>query len=163
MKIIYIKSANRFCYVDNDDYEKFGHLTFYMNDTGYAIHGEKINRKMKHSRLHRLITNAPKGVEVDHINGHTLDNRKSNLRLSTRSKQMQNTKMYDNNTSGLKGVCWHKQREKWYARISFNKKTISLGLFNSFENAAEAYRKALHHGEFARPDSFEKMIPRNKA
>lgn len=46
----------------------------------------------KKIRLHRLITNAPKGLVVDHINGNTLDNRRENLRVCTQKENTQNRK-----------------------------------------------------------------------
>jgi hypothetical protein len=56
------------------------------------------------------------------------------------------------NTSGFKGVIWHKQSKKWYARITLNYKRIDLGLFKDKIQAAIAYNEAAikYHGEFAR-------------
>jgi len=103
-------------------------------------------------RMHRLIIGAPKGVEVDHINHETLDNRKSELRICTTSQNQHNAGKRADNTSGYKGVCWHKRCQKWYAQIMLNGKLKSLGYFDTPEAAHAAYCKAATelHGSFAR-------------
>lgn len=102
--------------------------------------------------LHRVIMDAPKGMDVDHINGDGLDNRRCNLRLATHSENMRNKSMQSNNTSGFKGVSWHKQNKKWTVTISTSGKDVYLGLFGNLEEAAVAYDKAAieYYGEFAR-------------
>lgn len=89
---------------------------------------------------------------IDHINGDKSDNRFENLRLSNQSQNSANSRTPKNNTSGFKGVCWHKKAKKWAARIKVNRQEIYLGLFKTKEEAAEAYNKAAleHFGEFAR-------------
>lgn len=103
-------------------------------------------------KMHRLIMNAEKGKQVDHINHNTLDNRKENLRLCTNSQNQHNQGKRINNTSGLKGISWYKRDEKWRARIELNGRAIHLGYFATKEDAYEAYCKAALelHGEFAK-------------
>ena len=102
--------------------------------------------------MHREILSAPDSAEVDHKDGNGLDNRKQNLRLASRVQNQCNKRRYSSNTCGFKGVHFHKQNRKWRARIEFNKKRISLGLFSSREEAGAAYIEAAKrlHGEFAR-------------
>jgi hypothetical protein len=102
-------------------------------------------------QLHREIMNCPKGMVCDHINGDTLDNRKSNLRICTSIENCRNSKRPKNNTSGYKGVHWEKANKKWVAIIQINYKKIYLGLFDDRQKAHEAYCKAAvnYHGEFA--------------
>ncbi len=105
---------------------------------------------------HRLIVNPPPGKVVDHINGDTLDNRKSNLRAVTREQNNMNraanrTRKGQPTTSPYKGVSWDKRRSKWVSSIGHNYKPIILGYFRFAEDAARAYdvkAKALF-GEFA--------------
>lgn len=79
----------------------------------------------------------------DHIDfNNTLDNRKSNLRPATKTEQSQNKGMYKNNTSGITGVGWNKDRQKWQAYIGINGKTIRLGLFVDKNDAIKARLKA---------------------
>lgn len=103
-------------------------------------------------RMHRIIIAAPSGVEVDHINGNGLDNRRCNLRPATSSQQNMNTRKRSDNSSGFKGVSWHTKAGKWRAVISANRKVLHLGYFESPDAAYEAYLAASsqHHGEFAR-------------
>ena len=101
-------------------------------------------------RMHRLITDAKKGEEVDHINHDTIDNQKENLRICTRSENGCNRGAQENNTSGYKGVSLDKSSGKWRAAIKLNGKRIYLGYFATKEEAYEAYCNAALelHGEF---------------
>lgn len=89
---------------------------------------------------------------LDHIDGNTWNNRLSNLREATTSQNLANSKTFETNTSGYKGVCWHKQHQKWRAYIVVSKKQHHLGLFTELHDAARAYRDAAlkYFGEFAR-------------
>jgi len=90
--------------------------------------------------------------EIDHINGIKDDNRISNLRECTRSQNQANKNKQKNNTSGHKGVFWHKNHNKWTAQIKKNGKHIHLGVFINIDDAVQAYAKAtkIHNSEFAR-------------
>jgi len=90
--------------------------------------------------MHRLVMHSPKG-NIDHINGNGLDNRKINLRVVTRSQNGANNDKYKNNTSGYKGVSWHKKRKVWQASLSHNGHTVFIGRFNNPIEAAVAYDK----------------------
>lgn len=109
--------------------------------------------------LHRYIINAPKDMQVDHINGNKIDNRKSNLRLCIQKENLRNVDKRTRNTSGYKGVFCVKSRGKdktkivsYKAYISCDNKIISLGCFNTLKQAALAYNEAAkkYHGKFAR-------------
>lgn len=89
--------------------------------------------------MHRVINATPAGLDTDHINGNGLDNRKKNLRTCTRSENLANqTRMSLGNTSGARGVTWHKRGHKWQAQIRRNKKYIYLGLFDTVAEASRA-------------------------
>ena len=111
--------------------------------------------------LSRLIMGEPKGMLVDHINGDTMDNRRSNLRVCSKDENGRNRKIASkNNTSGFKGVSYRKKgpdminewSRPWQAYINYDKKRHHLGMFATAEEAARAYdSEALElHGEFAR-------------
>jgi len=130
---------------------------WYLNNYGYAI--TRINRK-KQVFLHRLIMQPPETMQIDHINGNTLDNRRCNLRLCTKQQNMYNQKMRCDNTSGYTGVDYDKRRKKWRARISVNRKEIHLGLFDTFEEAVESRINAeiKYFGDFRRVDNVSQVI-----
>ena len=98
--------------------------------------------------LHRFLLKPQKDYVVDHINGDTLDNRRSNLRVCTHTQNMFNQKLRSNNTTGVKGVtrCGNKYR----ATIRVNRKDIHLGMYNTLEEAKEKRIEAekKYFGEF---------------
>lgn len=106
-------------------------------------------------RAHRLaflyMLGKPPDGEVDHINGERLDNRWTNLREASRSENQRNTGPRHDNTSGYKGVGFHKGREMFQAQIKIDGRNIHLGYFLCPRKAAHAYNKAAIqlHGEFA--------------
>jgi hypothetical protein len=122
-----------------------------ISSNGYL----KIKLNGKAYRAHHLAWLVCKNEfpqqEIDHINGDKLDNRIINLRLATRSQNNSNMLLRADNSSGYKGVSWQMPNRKWVARISLNRKRITLGFFDSKEDAAEAYRLASiqYHGEFS--------------
>jgi len=90
----------------------------------------------------------PSGL-IDHKNGDKLDNRWENLRPASQSQNKSNGERYANNTSGYKGVTQMKNR--WRAQITFKQRVYYLGLFDTPEQAHEAYvAKATElQGQFA--------------
>ncbi len=116
----------------------------------YALRINPLDPKRGSIRLHRAIMGEPEGLEVDHIDGDGLNNRRENLRLATRAENMRNRKTPSNNTSGFKGVIRVEWRKKWQARIVLNGKRKQLGYFDTPQDAHKAYcdgAKAIH-GEF---------------
>jgi hypothetical protein len=101
--------------------------------------------------MHRVIANAPDGIDVDHINGNRLDNRRCNLRLCTRSENLRN-RGSRHGSSQFKGVYRNKRDQIWQAYITVNKKRLHLGCFGDEFAAAAAYDAAArkHFGDFAR-------------
>jgi hypothetical protein len=77
---------------------------------------------------------------IDHINGDSSDNRVVNLRQTTQSENNRNTRIRADNTSGYVGV--HKVGAKWFARIRIDSKDISLGIYDTIEQAANARKQA---------------------
>ena len=137
----YIKLATgQQAIVDDDDFERVNHFKWYFlpgNQTegGYAYNHNAI-------LMHRFILNAPKGLYVDHINRNKLDNRKENLRLVTPLQSHFNTKMSSRNTSGYRGVTFHKEKQKWMAQLHIGK-MIFLGYFGTPKEASIAREKEL--------------------
>ena len=117
--------------IDIDDIEKCKQYKWFFSGHGYIVNSNYI-------KLHRFITNCPKGKEVDHINHNKLDNRKSNLRICTHQENNCNKGLMKTNTSGVTGVSWDESRGKWIAYI----KGENLGRFNTKDEAIKARKEA---------------------
>lgn len=109
-------------------------------------------RKDKAVMMHRVIMDAPQGMDVDHINGNPLDNRKSNLRICEHQQNKGNTKKPISNKSGYKGVSWDKVNKMWLVSTSYFGKSYNFGRFSNLVEAALEYDNVAKqlHGEYAR-------------
>jgi hypothetical protein len=85
--------------------------------------------------------------EIDHIDGDGINNKITNLRGATHSENQQNKTAFENSSSGLVGVSWHKRSKKWYASIGYNGSRKFLGSYKERERAYAAYleAKAIFH------------------
>ncbi len=104
----------------------------------------------KYLSIHKCILNYPSSLMCDHINRNPLDNRKSNLRLCTNQQNSFNKPPSVKNKTGVTGVHFSKQTNKWTVQMRINGKAKHYGLFSNFEEAVKR-RKELeeeHHGEF---------------
>jgi hypothetical protein len=99
----------------------------------------------------REILNCKSGEKADHKDRNTLNHRRNNLRIATSSQNKTNQGIYSNNTSGLKGISWHKQCGMWRVDISWKGKRYYLGLFSSRKKGSKARDEMAKklHGEFA--------------
>ena len=159
-------TQGQFALVDDKDFEELSKYkwcadrnscvkSFYAIRSVYATRSRRSISSHRKRRvkvyMHRIILDAPKGLQVDHINHDTLDNRKENLRLVTASQNRQNQRIRSNNTTGFKGVSFEQSVKKFYARIKVANKCIHIGPFLTPEAAYEAYKIAAikNYGEFA--------------
>jgi len=116
-------------------------------------------------KLHRYIFYLRgidiEGKEIDHINGDTLDNRFSNLRIATSSQNKVNRMVRSDSKSGYKGVEYHNMNKNWIAYIVKNGKKTHLGVFDTKHKAALAYNRAAIElwGEYA----WTNKVPRTTA
>lgn len=150
--------------IDDEDFEKVTKLTWHTNigcDKNRYIYFDSTKvydpkKGWATIRLHRLLLSIElyDKRKVDHINGNTLDNRKSNLRICTNQQNCMNSKKSKNNTTGYKGVTYDREREMYRAQIMTNRKQKYLGLYMSPELAHIAYCEASikYHGEFGRTE-----------
>ena len=113
-----------------------------------TLKNKRGHKKQISISMARLIMGEPKGMNVDHINGNSLDNRRANLRICTHQQNLWNS----HRRLGLyKGVYEGPGSKKWRANIVVNKKSKHLGMYNSPQDAARAYDKAAMElfGEYA--------------
>jgi hypothetical protein len=117
----------------------------------YAVATTKDRRKVY---MHRVIMGADAGQLVDHADGNGLNNQRLNLRMATPSLNGANRGPNRNNTSGVKGVTWHGQCQKWMAQITVGGHRRCLGLFEDRMVAGAAYADAASRafGPFARTE-----------
>jgi hypothetical protein len=116
----------------------------------YASRTTMVNGKHTTISMHRVILNTPSGLQIDHESHDTLDNRRSNLRKASHAQNQHNTGKRKTNTSGYKGVNWHKRAQLFTARITVNGVRHHLGQYATAEEAGAAYEAAAIklHGEF---------------
>jgi len=149
------KHPNTFALVDDGDYEKLNRHKWYATEPYegkiYAHRRQRIDDKTIAFHMHVVIIGKVEGKITDHRNGNGLDNQRHNLRHCTHKENIRNQGINVANTSGYKGVCWNRWRNKWQSNIKYNNKTLHLGLFTCLIKAAKAYDKAAkkYHGEFA--------------
>lgn len=122
---------------------KVGGLAGCIMNCGYLRIGINKKQHLAHRLAWLYVTGKmPKNL-IDHINGNRSDNRFCNLREATNAENMQNiTKLPTTNKSGVLGVCWHKQRQKWYTQIMANGKKIYVGIYDTIEEAKIARLQA---------------------
>jgi hypothetical protein len=123
-----------------------------FKSTGYL----RISYKQKLYLAHRMFWFLHTGCDpgqlcIDHIDENKLNNKFSNLRLATFSQNGFNITKTKSNTSGHRGVAWHKNIQKYQAYINFEGQCFYLGLHETFEQAvATRQAKELElHGEFS--------------
>lgn len=121
-------------------YIRDGYLVISVAGTQYGAH-----------RLAFLIMTGSIPLYVDHINRCRSDNRWCNLREATKAENCRNSSKRKDNTSGVKGVSWNKEKSKYRAYIMFDHKQIHLGFFDTKDAARTAYIEAAktYHKNFA--------------
>ncbi len=137
--------------VDDADYEWLNCVSWSCK----VMHGRKYAGRKVDGRpflMHNAICPVQKGMHTDHINGNSLDNRRANLRTCTPAQNLQNCVLRKDNTTGFKGVNYHKASKAFRGQITAHKKRRYLGYFKTAEEAARAYDAEARrlHGPFAR-------------
>lgn len=114
-----------------------GYLSVVLDGTAYLVHRV----------IWCMVYGEWPGSLVDHADRDRSNNRLLNLRLGGSDGNSQNHAIRCDNTSGVKGVSWHKKTGKWSARIQANKRRWTVGYFNTPDEAGEILkiiREQLH-------------------
>ncbi|MFP3705962.1 HNH endonuclease [Paraburkholderia sp. SIMBA_009] len=139
--------------VDDEDFERVSAYRWQVSVRGYVRRLSKNCGKRSAVAMHRFILGIPNGDPriVDHANGIKTDNRRSNLRVCTKSQNGYNQGPQKTNTTGFKGFTRHKKTGSFIARIRANGRSIHIGSFKTAESAHAAYcvKASELHGEFA--------------
>lgn len=141
-------------FFDIDDYKKVKDFTWISYNGYITTNNYILDNYPKTMKLHRLVMNEtnPKKA-IDHINHNKLDNRKINLRSVSYSQNAMNHSVNKNNRSGVTGV--HCSQNKWIAKIGLNNEAITLGTFDSKEEAISVRKEAeeKYYGEYSYDNS----------
>ena len=136
---------------------KSGYIAGTLHHEGYITIGVNGNVYPSH-RLAWLYVYGEFPIDkIDHINQIRNDNRIVNLRDCNNSENLKNIKIYSSNTSGYKGVSYHKLSGRWSATAQLNSKQYHLGLFATKELASKKYNDfcKVNHGIFYHPTHLE--------
>jgi hypothetical protein len=138
--------------VTNSIRKPAGSLAGDRKESGYVLIGIDGNRYRAHRLAWLYMTGCWPYDQVDHKDNDRSNNKWENLRLATNQQNQANSRTSKNNTSGVKGVYWNRQRQKWHAKLCLGSRQIHGGFFDEIEHAAAAYLglARAHHGEFAR-------------
>jgi len=154
-----------FAQVDDEDYPYLSQFKWYAtvhkrrDGTIKAVYAGRsiwVNGKWRTQRMHTVLA----GKGADHKDGDGLNNQRHNLRSATSAQNEYNQGLRCNNTSGFKGVSWHRQRQRWQAKIAFDGDNHFLGLFDTAVEAAKAYNATalVYHGGFARLNNIPEEV-----
>lgn len=144
-------NTNKEFYIDADDFDKIKNYCWREVKSRRADITSRICTSIDNKTvyMHQVI-----GFKAyDHVDRNELNNRKYNLRPCSKSQNSANRNLQQNNTSGVTGVYWYANRNKWVAQISFKQKQIrkTLGYFANKDDAIRARLNAemQYFGEFA--------------
>lgn len=148
-------TQGKYALVDDEDYDSLVKYKWCAVKRGKKYYaGRRHGNKFVY--LHQELLGKYPGLEIDHINGNSLDNWRSNLRLVTHRQNMQNR--WHRRYSKYPGVSWDKTNKKWIAWIWIGGKHRFLGRYDEEEQAFLAYCLALKRLGFNLPDLAHKVL-----
>lgn len=144
----------KLCLFDEEGAELYDRYTWCVDKHGNTFYLRRyitVDGKQTSIKFHRELLGLEDSKLIgEHSNGNGLDNRLCNIRPSTQQENNWNKVIPSNNTSGVKGVSWNKQKNAWTAQVAYNGKQYYLGSFDDIteaEKVVRAKREELH-GEF---------------
>ena len=127
-----IDERGNFALIDTEDLERVKPYYFYKGSGDYYVANKMIDKKKVTYFLHRFITDCPKGLVVDHLNHNRADNRKENLKVCTLQDNRKNMPVI--------GVVLLEHTDKWTASVKDGDSIKYLGVYDTFDEAVEAFR-----------------------
>lgn len=151
-RLSYDPTTGKFTHIKSVGSARRGACAGHLKDRGYVEIGIAGRRYAAHQLAWLLVYGDWPASQIDHVDGNRSNNAISNLRLCDQSLNNANTRKRDCNTSGHKGVAWHRRQSKWVASIKVRGRQKHLGYFDDKRAAASAYADAASRffGEFAR-------------
>ncbi|CNF12971.1 HNH endonuclease [Streptococcus agalactiae] len=145
-----LKDGTQFIF-DKENFSKIADVNFYRNKNNDEDSKSYIICT-RGNYLHRYLFGHREGLEVDHINLDTLDNRSENIRFCTHQQNQINQGLQVNNTSGVTGVSFYRPRNKYRARIKISQQEVHLGYYDTFLEATQARNVGMEllFGEYGR-------------
>jgi hypothetical protein len=152
--------------VDDEDFERLNQWKWYAQITHtktkpkfYACRSERTRKSHKHIFMHRYLMDVPTKISVDHKDGNSLNNQKTNLRLCNQAQNNYNSIKRKDGKIRFKGVSWW--GNKYYrCRIEVDGKTKVSYFHIDIEAALEYDRLALqYYGEFAKTNAMLGLLP----
>lgn len=144
-------TKGRFTLVDDADYEylsKFNWSAIEKQGKWYAVRSRSRKERTggidhgRHILMHRELLKPSAHLEIDHMNGNSLDNQRENLRICTHLQNQANVhrKRVDNK-SGATGVFWVAKLKQYRVYVNRNYKRINIGCYKTLEEAKEEREK----------------------
>lgn len=114
-----------------------------LHHSGYLVFKFKKRQYLVHRIIWFGMTGKWPDDQIDHIDTIKTNNKWNNLREASHTENQRNKNINKaNNTSGYKGVTWHKKRQKWRADIKVNGKSLTIGSFDNILDAVKAREEA---------------------
>lgn len=143
-------TKKKFAIVDDEDFDELSKYKW-LSIGRYAARATYVTGDGKQTwvYMHKTIMEAPNGMEVDHINHNTLDNRRCNLRVATHQQNSFNHPGYG--TRGVTKITNRPLKKPYCVRVMVNGKNLYFGYYATLEEAQAVWKKAArkHYGEFA--------------
>jgi len=129
--------------IDDEDFDKVKKYSWFYLSSGYAAASVQTEKGPTTILMHNIVNPPPPGLINHHKDENGLNNTKNNLQFVTHSTNHLLQGLIASNTSGYKGVTYHKKNRKWVAHIRINRRLNYLGSFKTAQEAALAYKAAL--------------------
>jgi hypothetical protein len=152
-------TRGKYATVDAKDFDKLQGFSWRAVQNGQRWYAaRKDGWKGEDIYMHRQLLNAPAGIDVAHKDGDGLNNRRDNISLKSRSRNLRGVcKKRSGATSQFRGVSWSKKEGCWRAQIHLKDRNKFLGRHVMEEDAARAFNAAAleHFGEDAQLNIIE--------